>query len=170
MLRVGPERIEPTSASRPWAWTRSAPAELIAAVNARFGTGIVADALFDHPTPASPRPARPGGDRRPAGPRPRPERTEAEADIREALRRRLAGIPGCDPRDRPGTPFHLLGLDSILAAEFVAAIDAAHELPSGGTSLSAPRPRVDGGPHRLRRGNAGLPGPPAGPEAPRHAR
>ena len=129
VLRVEAGRIEPHQRFRALGLDSIRTAELMAAVNARFGTGIVADALYDHPTPAAL--AHHVRAQTAAVPDTGPSARAAtvEAGVLDALRRQLAGILHCDPaRIDPGAPFHLLGLDSIRAAEFVAAINDTYGL------------------------------------------
>lgn len=116
--------------------------EFLAAIGARYGIDIRPTALFEHPTPTalshhvatrlgtsswpapalspsrtlSPSPALPGG---PAG---RP--AARDGDVLPVLRAQLARILRCAPADiDERAPFAVLGLDSILAAEFVAGIN-----------------------------------------------
>ncbi|MER7176087.1 phosphopantetheine-binding protein [Streptomyces mesophilus] len=124
VLRTEPDRIDPEQSFRTLGLDSIHTAELMAAINARFGTAVVADALYDHPTPAAlARHVQAQG-----------RSTQQTADhstaqVREALRDRLAGIVGCDvERIDPEAPFHAFGLDSIRAAEFMAAINAAYGL------------------------------------------
>lgn len=129
VLRVGPERIEPHQQFRALGLDSIRTAELMAAVNARFGTAVAADALYDHPTPAALARHIEAETAAAPGPAPAARAATAEADVREALRGQLADILGCDPaRIDPGAPFRLLGVDSILAAEFVAAINDTYRL------------------------------------------
>ncbi|WUT01484.1 acyl carrier protein (plasmid) [Streptomyces sp. NBC_00708] len=107
-------------------------AQFLAMVNARYGTAVPADALYRYPTPQAlaahvagllgtegtttvvPEEPRPAVQVAPPG-------TGAVAD---ALRRQLAAILGCAPDAIDATaPFTVLGLDSILAAQFVEGIN-----------------------------------------------
>jgi acyl carrier protein len=127
--------------------------EFVAALNARYGTRIAATALYEHPTPqalarhvaaelGTPRPATPT-----PTPTPTPTDTEADVDAAEAvvvgadvadaaveavtdtLREQLAGILHCGPGEIDvSAPFAALGLDSILAAEFLAGINRTYGL------------------------------------------
>lgn len=127
VLRVEPDRIEPHQLFRALGLDSIRTAELMAALNARFGTGIVADALYDHPTPIAL--ARYVQAETAAVPGHAPRTATSEAGVLDALRRQLAGILRCAPAEiGPGAPFHLLGLDSIRAAEFVAAVNEAYGL------------------------------------------
>jgi acyl carrier protein len=124
-------------------------AEFVSALNARYGTRIQAGALYGHPTPAAlarhvaaelgtPAPAAPAVPA-PAAPvsvvpvpvsGPEPARPAADPDaVTGALREQLARILRCGPADIDArAPFTLLGLDSILAAEFVAGINRTYGL------------------------------------------
>ncbi|MFE6767186.1 phosphopantetheine-binding protein [Streptomyces sp. NPDC057689] len=107
-------------------------AQFLAMVNARYGTAVPADALYRYPTPQAL--AAHVADRLgtegtapvvPEQPRPvvrvAPPGTGAVPD---ALRGQLAGILGCAPDAIDATaPFTVLGLDSILAAQFVEGIN-----------------------------------------------
>ena len=122
VLRVEPARIDPHRRFQAFGLDSIRTAELVAAVNARFGTGVMAAALYDHPTPdALARHVRT------LLPVPRAARTESE--VRATLRGQLADILRCDPRDiDPAVPFPQLGLDSLLAGEFVARVNDAFGL------------------------------------------
>lgn len=86
VLRVEPERIEPQQRFQALGLDSIRTAELMAALNSRFGTGIVPDALYDHPTPeALARHVRAETATAP-GPGPSAPADSAEADICDALR------------------------------------------------------------------------------------
>ncbi|WNI27242.1 acyl carrier protein [Streptomyces sp. ITFR-16] len=121
-------------------------AQFLAMVNARYAISVPADALYRYPTPqdlaahvaerlgaapelhapepvaqpvtqAVPRPVAP-----PVAP-PVPDAVSG-AGVPETLRGQLARILGCAPGDIDATaPFTVLGLDSILAAQFVEGIN-----------------------------------------------
>lgn len=100
--------------------------EFLRALGARYGTSIGNEALADHPTPAAL--ARHVAGLLGAAPSapPAPVRTPAPRDDRVlgALRTQLARILRCAPGDlEDRAPFTVLGLDSVLAAEFVAGIN-----------------------------------------------
>ncbi|MFJ9041469.1 phosphopantetheine-binding protein [Streptomyces sp. NPDC102406] len=130
VLRVDTDRIDPHRSFQGFGLDSIRIAELVAAVNARYGTGVMAAALYDHPTPdalahhvlaqlTAPAP-------RPVGPE---TGTGAESEVRATLRGQLADILRCDPRDiDPSVPFPQLGLDSLLAGEFVARVNATFGL------------------------------------------
>jgi acyl carrier protein len=103
--------------------------EFLGALGARYGITLGQSTLLDHPTPAAlarhvaallgapgevpSAPARPlGGGASP------------DTEVLEALRTQLATILRCAPSELDDrAPFTMLGLDSILAAEFVAGIN-----------------------------------------------
>ncbi|MET9963669.1 acyl carrier protein [Streptomyces sp. NPDC006326] len=116
--------------------------EFLGALGARYGTRIEAGALGEHPTPAAlaghiaarlgaadgpareaSRSASPSASPSPA---PAPVRALAPRDdsVLTALRTQLARILRCAPGELDDrAPFTVLGLDSILAAEFVEGIN-----------------------------------------------
>lgn len=100
------------------------------ALNARFGTAVPPDALYEYPTPralAGRLAAEPGtAATDPAAPVPEPGSAgdHADADVLGRLRGLLARILGCAPDDiETDAPFVLLGLDSILSAQFVEGVN-----------------------------------------------
>ncbi|MEU7555719.1 acyl carrier protein [Streptomyces sp. NPDC044571] len=110
--------------------------EFLGALGARYGTRIEAGALGEHPTPAALSrhiAARLGAPDGPApspsaspSPAPAPVRARIPRDepVLTALRTQLARILRCAPGDLDDrAPFTVLGLDSILAAEFVEGIN-----------------------------------------------
>lgn len=113
-------------------------AQFLAMVNARYAISVPADALYRYPTPqdlaahvaerlgAAPEPHAPEPAAQPvtqAVARPLPEAVSG-AGVPETLRGQLARILGCAPGDIDATaPFTVLGLDSILAAQFVEGIN-----------------------------------------------
>ncbi|MER5732902.1 acyl carrier protein [Streptomyces sp. NPDC002138] len=121
-------------------------AQFLGALGARYGIRLPADAVYEHPTPAALARHIAGRLHAPSAPAPsvpmtawaplRPVRDPAvvavaadPAGLTEVLRGQLAHILRCAPEDiDPGTPFTMLGLDSILAAEFVAGINQTWDL------------------------------------------
>ncbi|WP_151483689.1 acyl carrier protein [Streptomyces albicerus] len=113
--------------------------EFVAVVNARYGTRIKATALYDHPTPAAfarhvapqlgvlgPQPA----------PGPAPAPAAGAEQVVDVLRTELARILCCEPWDIDAdAAFHLLGLDSILGAEFVAVVNRTYGLDERAVTL-----------------------------------
>ncbi|MET9697388.1 acyl carrier protein [Streptomyces sp. NPDC006529] len=120
--------------------------QFLGALGARYGIRLAAEALYEHRTPAAlarhiagllhapaaPAPAAPMTAWAPLRPVRRPAAVAVTADpaaLTGVLRDQLARILRCAPEDiDPGTPFTMLGLDSILAAEFVAGINRTWDL------------------------------------------
>ncbi|MFE1012861.1 acyl carrier protein [Streptomyces sp. NPDC058794] len=137
-LDVEPGRIDPRQRFQALGVDSIFAAELVAAVNARFGTGITAAALYDHPAPAdlARHIAAAGVPAAPQGRVPTASKIRVDASagpgadaVLEELRGHLAATLHCDPLELdPDTAFPLLGLDSVLAAEFVAAVNRAYGL------------------------------------------
>ncbi|MBQ1099188.1 acyl carrier protein [Streptomyces sp. b94] len=131
-LDVEPGRIDPRQPFQVLGVDSIFAAEFVTALNARFGTAVTAAALYEHPAPAdlarhlatAGAQDRTGG----TGTSAVPARSGADAVLAE-LRGHLAATVHCDPCELdPETAFPLLGLDSILAAEFVAAVNRAYGL------------------------------------------
>jgi polyketide synthase PksN len=131
-LDVEPGRIDPRQPFQVLGVDSIFAAEFVAALNARYGTAVTAAALYEHPAPADlarhlaaagvqGRTGVSGTSDVPAG-------SGAGAVLAE-LRDHLAATVRCDPAELdPEADFPLLGLDSILAAEFVAAVNRAYGL------------------------------------------
>ncbi|MFD7056016.1 phosphopantetheine-binding protein [Streptomyces mirabilis] len=138
MMRIEPQTLDAQEPFRLLGLDSMLSVEFVAALNARYGTRIAATALYEHPTPqalARHVAAELGT------PRPATDTTTApEADVAAAadvdveavtgtLRGQLAGILHCGPGDIDvSAPFAALGLDSILAAEFLAGINRTYGL------------------------------------------
>ncbi|MFJ7208385.1 phosphopantetheine-binding protein [Streptomyces sp. NPDC098789] len=113
-------------------------AQFLSALGARYGIGLPSDALYEHRTPAAlarhiaGRLHAPMTSWSPLRPVRRPAAVAVAADpvgLTEVLRGQLAQILRCTPEDiDPATPFTMLGLDSILAAEFIAGINQTWDL------------------------------------------
>ncbi|MEU1035514.1 phosphopantetheine-binding protein [Streptomyces mirabilis] len=157
MMRVEPQTLDAQEPFRLLGLDSMLSVEFVAALNARYGTRIAATALYEHPTPqalarhvaaelGTPRPATPTPAPAPA-PTATDTDTDTEADVAAAtavdtdvadaaveavtgtLREQLAGILHCGPGDIDvSAPFAALGLDSILAAEFLAGINRTYGL------------------------------------------
>ncbi|KAF5990923.1 phosphopantetheine-binding protein [Streptomyces mirabilis] len=148
MMRIEPQTLDAQEPFRLLGLDSMLSVEFVAALNARYGTRIAATALYEHPTPqalarhvaaelGTPRPATPT-------PTPTPMDTEADVDaaaaavdvadvaveaVTDTLREQLAGILHCGPGEIDvSAPFAALGLDSILAAEFLAGINRTYGL------------------------------------------
>ncbi|MFI9754708.1 acyl carrier protein [Streptomyces collinus] len=131
-LDVEPGRIDPRQPFQVLGVDSIFAAEFVAALNARFGTAVTAAALYEHPAPAdlARHLAAAGVQGRTgvSGPSDVPAGSGAGAVLAE-LRDHLAATVHCDPAELdPEADFPLLGLDSILAAEFVAAVNRAYGL------------------------------------------
>lgn len=121
--------------------------ELVAVVNARYGTRIKVTALYDHPTPAAfarhvatqlgvlgPQPAPVPAPV--AVPDPTPMAAVGSDQVVDVLRKELAQILCCDPWDLDAdAAFQLLGIDSILGAEFVAVVNRTYGLDERAVTL-----------------------------------
>ncbi|MFF4188246.1 acyl carrier protein [Streptomyces sp. NPDC001691] len=147
VLRTTPDRIDPEETFRLLGLDSMLCVQFVAALNSHYGTEVRADVMLDHPTPTAlarhlSRTVIPHG--APAAGRPArtlPQNTQASpvngadiAPVAELLREELARILGCDPWDiHTDTPFTLLGVDSVIASEFVAAVNRIYGLrePAG---------------------------------------
>ncbi|MFE9767981.1 phosphopantetheine-binding protein [Streptomyces sp. NPDC005808] len=135
VLRVKPEKIDPDQTFPSLGIDSLLVVEFVAVVGRRYGIQVRATDLYDYPTPASfaqeirrptssaaavassaAPPAVAAGTQEP-GPAP-------ATRIAEVLRQRLAAILCCDPWDINTTAaFNVLGVDSIVGAEFIAAVN-----------------------------------------------
>ncbi|MFJ9343297.1 phosphopantetheine-binding protein [Streptomyces sp. NPDC101733] len=153
VLRVKPEKIDPEQTFPSMGLDSLLVVEFVAVVNSRYGLRVLATDLYDFPTPASfareltraansepatraptPGPA-PTAVPVPAAPLPvsAPARQAPAAAtaprVAELLREQLAGILCCDPWDiNPTAAFNVLGVDSIVGAEFIAVVNRAFGL------------------------------------------
>lgn len=148
MMRIEPQTLDAQEPFRLLGLDSMLSVEFVAALNARYGTRIAATALYEHPTPQAlaRHVAAELGTPRPATPTPTPTDTEADVDaataavdadvadvaveaVTDTLREQLAGILHCGPGEIDvSAPFAALGLDSILAAEFLAGINRTYGL------------------------------------------
>lgn len=140
-LGVKAEAIDPEQPFQLLGLDSMLTVEFVAVVNARYGTRIKVTALYDHPTPAAfarhvapqlgtlgPQPAPP--------PRPAPLPAAGSDQVVDVLRKELAQILCCEPWDIDAeAAFNLLGLDSILGAEFVAAVNRTYGLDERAVTL-----------------------------------
>ncbi|MET8944896.1 acyl carrier protein [Streptomyces sp. NPDC004542] len=144
-LGVKAEAIDPEQPFQVLGLDSMLTVEFVAVVNARYGTRVKVTALYDHPTPAAfarhvatrlgvlgPPPAL-----EPApGPAPGPAPAAGAEQVDDVLRRELARILCCEPWDIDAdAAFHLLGLDSILGAEFVAVVNRTYGLDERAVTL-----------------------------------
>ncbi|MFE2551130.1 phosphopantetheine-binding protein [Streptomyces sp. NPDC059355] len=152
VLRVKPEKIDPEQTFQSMGLDSLLVVEFVAVVNTRYGLRVRATDLYDFPTPASfarevaraaanraaaaPVPAVPvpvaaaAGPGAPAAPAVRQSPAAAAATrIAEVLREQLAGILCCDPWDINTTAaFNVLGVDSMVGAEFIAVVNRSFGL------------------------------------------
>ncbi|MET7406966.1 acyl carrier protein [Streptomyces parvulus] len=160
VLHLKSDKVDPGRTFRSLGLDSLLTVEFVATVNARHGTAVKPDALFDHPTPlafarhvirergagydapAGQPPLNGAGFTRPGAPAvpetgrrwaDAPADTSARETVLEVLREELARILCCDPWELSTTaPFNVLGIDSILAAQFVATVNeiyGMHERP-----------------------------------------
>lgn len=140
VLRVKPEKIDPEETFYNLRLDSLLTVEFVAVLNARYGTRALPSDLKDHPTPAAfaRQIARELG-REGAGavpPCPAAAPMVARGDITEVLREQLAGILCCDVWDvEPTTAFDVLGMDSVLGAEFIAVINRTFGLSERAVTL-----------------------------------
>ncbi|MEQ8143378.1 acyl carrier protein [Streptomyces sp. OP7] len=146
-LHVEPGRIDPRQPFQVLGVDSIFAAEFVAALNTRFGTAVTAAALYDHPAPADlARHLASAGVQAPAGEpgtsavsgtstgstvsgRSAGSTVSGADAVLDELRGHLAAIVHCDRAALdPQAAFPLLGLDSVLAAEFVAAVNRAYGL------------------------------------------
>jgi polyketide synthase PksN len=122
VLGVEADRIDPDQRFQVLGVDSIVAAELMAAVNERFGTAVAPATLYDHPTPAAlARHLLAQGPAAGSG--------TAGDTVLDGLRAHLAGILHCAPEAiDPRASFPLLGVDSIVAAEFVADINRTYGL------------------------------------------
>ncbi|MEE4494109.1 acyl carrier protein [Streptomyces sp. BE230] len=149
VLRIAPDRIDPEETFRLLGLDSILCVQFVTSLNSHYGTDVRADVMLDHPTPTAlarhlaRTVIRHGA---PAAVRPAPARSlpqDSEPSqvngvditaVAELLREELARILSCDAWDiRTDTPFTLLGVDSVVASEFVAAVNRVYGLrePAG---------------------------------------
>ena len=142
-LGVKPEAIDPEQPFQLLGLDSMLTVEFVAVVNARHGTRIKVTALYDHPTPAAFArhvAAQLGVLGLPPAPAPEPalepEPAAGSEQVVDVLRKALAQILCCEPWDIDAdAAFNLLGLDSILGAEFVAVVNRAYNLDERAVTL-----------------------------------
>ncbi|MFE7111937.1 phosphopantetheine-binding protein [Streptomyces sp. NPDC057575] len=141
VLRVKPEKIDPDQTFPSLGLDSLLIVEFVAVVNGRYGLQVRATDLYDYPTPASfaqevmraraaasasaapAGPAVPGDAVAPAASA-GSAAPEGATRIAEVLREQLAAILCCDAWEINTTAaFNVLGMDSIVAAEFIAAVN-----------------------------------------------
>jgi acyl carrier protein len=134
VVGADPERVDPHQPFAALGLDSLLTAELVAAIHQHFGVHITGGALYEYSTPAllaghlsALREGRSVSAARTPG---------ASSQILEALCLRLAARLHCDPWEiDANVPFTALGIDSILAADFVAGVNDAYGLDEGPLSL-----------------------------------
>ncbi|MFH9010777.1 acyl carrier protein [Streptomyces sp. NPDC017943] len=156
VLRLRSERIDVTQTFRSLGLDSLLTVEFVATVNARYGTAVKPDALFDHPTllelarhvarerglpgdaPFEEPVTHPAAPAMATASVPAPARAPVPAAgaVLDVLREELARILCCDPWDiDPGAPFNVLGVDSIVGAQFVSTINDIYGLHERAVTL-----------------------------------
>ncbi|MGW1171022.1 phosphopantetheine-binding protein [Streptomyces sp. NPDC001153] len=128
VVHVDPDRVDPEQPFPVLGLDSLLTVEFVTAVNRHFGVRIAAAALYEHPTPAllarHVAAVRGGADESPAVQDP-----GASAAVLQVLREQLARILHCAPWEIDGgAAFAELGIDSVLAADFVAGVNRAYGL------------------------------------------
>ncbi|RPF24799.1 acyl carrier protein [Streptomyces sp. TLI_185] len=128
VVHADPDRIDPEQPFPVLGLDSLLTVEFVAAVAQRFGVRIAGAALYEHPTPSL-LAGHLAAVRRGAEVAPAVQDPGASAAVLQELRRQLARILHCDPWEiEGGAAFAELGIDSILAAGFVAGVNRAYGL------------------------------------------
>jgi acyl carrier protein len=121
------ERVDPHQPFAALGLDSLLAAELVAAIFQHFGVRIAGGALYEYSTPALL--AGHLSDLREGASVSAVRTPQASSPVLEALRLQLAGRLGCDVWEIDAyAPFVALGIDSILAADFVAGINDTYGL------------------------------------------
>ncbi|MGW4377902.1 acyl carrier protein [Streptomyces albidoflavus] len=129
VLLLRPEKIDPRQSFRSLGLDSLLAVEFLAGVNARYGTRIRTTALPHHPTPLSfarhvARELEAGRTGESAPPAPAPPAAGPGREVLDVLTEELARVLCCDPWDIDAhAGFTVLGVDSIIGAEFLAALN-----------------------------------------------
>ncbi|GHE14108.1 acyl carrier protein [Streptomyces alanosinicus] len=128
VVHADPDRVDPEQPFPVLGLDSLLTVEFVAAVAQRFGVRITGAALYEYSTPAllaeHVAAVRRGADEAPAAADP-----GASAEVLQVLREQLARILHCDHWEIDGgAAFAELGIDSILAADFVAGVNRAYGL------------------------------------------
>ncbi|MFH8342763.1 phosphopantetheine-binding protein [Streptomyces sp. AM6-12] len=135
VVHADPDRVDPEQPFPVLGLDSLLTVEFVAAVAERFGVRIAGAALYEYPTPAllarHLAVVRSGADEAPAVQDP-----GASAAVLQVLREQLARILHCDPWEIDGgAAFAELGIDSILAADFIAGVNRAYGLSESPVSV-----------------------------------
>jgi acyl carrier protein len=128
VVHADPDRIDPGQPFPVLGLDSLLTVEFVTAVAQHFGVRIAGAALYEHPTPAllarHLAAVRGGADETPAAPDP-----GASAAVLNTLRRELARTLHCDPWEIDGgAAFTELGIDSLLATDFIAGVNRTYGL------------------------------------------
>ncbi|AKJ15793.1 hypothetical protein ABB07_38935 (plasmid) [Streptomyces incarnatus] len=128
VVDADPERVDPEQPFPVLGLDSLLTVEFVTAIARRFGVRIAGADLYEYPTPAllarHLAAVRRGGDDAPAV-----RGAGASAEVLQVLRGQLARILHCDPWEIDGgAAFAELGIDSILAADFIAGVNRAYGL------------------------------------------
>lgn len=128
VVHADPDRIDPGQPFPVLGLDSLLTVEFVMAVTRRFGVRIAGAALYEHPTPAllarHLAALRRGADETPAVPDP-----GASAAVLRVLRGQLARTLHCDPWEIDGgATFAELGIDSVLAADFISGVNRTYGL------------------------------------------
>ncbi|WP_166026421.1 acyl carrier protein [Streptomyces chilikensis] len=149
VLGLEPEQINPRQTFRALGLDSMLAVEFVADVNRRCGTAVQVGALADHPTPvafarhassAFPAASPAAAEREEGAPRPAPPAGRTTGPdvlgVQHVLKEELAALLACSPHDiDEEAPFRLLGVDSILGAEFLAAVNRVYGTAERGPVL-----------------------------------
>ncbi|MGW1752341.1 phosphopantetheine-binding protein [Streptomyces sp. NPDC002092] len=128
VVHADPDRIDPEQPFHVLGLDSLLTVEFVAAVAQHFGVRITGAALYEHATPVL-LARHLGALRRGAGEAPAGQDSGDSTEVLKVLRRQLARILHCDPWEIDGgAAFAELGIDSILAADFVAGVNRAYGL------------------------------------------
>ncbi|MGW2649312.1 phosphopantetheine-binding protein [Streptomyces sp. NPDC001393] len=128
VVDADPDRVDPEQPFLVLGLDSLLTVAFVTAIAQRFGVRIAGADLYEYPTPAllarHLAAVRGGADDAPAV-----RGQGASAEVLQVLRRQLARILHCDPWEIDGgAAFAELGIDSILAADFIAGVNRAYGL------------------------------------------
>ncbi|MEU8975720.1 acyl carrier protein [Streptomyces monashensis] len=128
VVHADPDRVDPEQPFPVLGLDSLLTVEFVAAVDRCFGVRITGAALYEYSTPAL-LARHVTAVRRGAAAAPAAVAPGASAAVLQVLREQLARILHCDPWEIDGgAAFAELGIDSILASDFVAAVNSAYGL------------------------------------------